>query len=303
MTGGYGALRGWCAGAGYTRVRGHTQRRRDGLELHLRASAHTQPSHRRTHLPFQTSQRPLQGPGGAYAGAENRGGAARSWAEMRPRSGGERRGAPASHPGCLSHLASDVFKTAFPTFRRWQLQGKGPAKRIGHPGTSWLLRGGGARGHPPSQESNCSPGSRSPPTPTLFWEPSILNWPAEEFTPGIRNPIAFDRRFAPTRDTLAKGRDRRRDRRLLPAPVWVSLCAIMLTLSPFLSQDKADLDRTGFCGSTLLLLNTPWAWNSCGFFFFLSFFLFQMSVDRDCTDFSRVRGSRISGYFPLCKVP
>lgn len=39
-------------------------------------------------------------------------------------------------------------------------------------------------------------------------------------------------------------------------PVGISSCAIMLTLSPFLSQGKADLDSAGLYGSSLLL-NTP----------------------------------------------
>lgn len=94
-------------------------------------------------------------------------------------------------------------------------------------------------------------------------------------------------------DALAFGRKKEREM-ISSIPVRISSCAIMLTLSPFLSQGKADLDSAGLYGSALLLLNTPRAGSD---------FFSLMSMDRDCTDLSRVRGSRISGSVPLCKVP
>lgn len=109
--------------------------------------------------------------------------------ETLPRSGRERRGAPAWHPGCSPHLANDVSKSACPRqcpLGVGQLQGRGPAKRMGHPGTSWLLRGD--RGTPRFPRGSVEPEFSHP---TLNWEPGTLNWPAEEFTLGIRNPIAL----------------------------------------------------------------------------------------------------------------
>lgn len=86
-----------------------------------------------------------RGPVRACAGAEDQGETTRA-AETRPRSAGERRGAPVPRPGCLPHLANDVFKTILP--RQCPLGVGGYREGAqGQPGTSWLRRAGGGQGN------------------------------------------------------------------------------------------------------------------------------------------------------------
>lgn len=128
----------------------------------LRAPARTRAS-----IPPQNPRVPPSAhgtaPRGVYAGAEDPGGAARA-APAGPRGKARSRSlTPRVFATPCQRCLPNRFSQTMP-FRRWQPHGRGPAKRIGHPGTSWLFPGG-AGGHPAAPESNCAPGSRSPPTP------------------------------------------------------------------------------------------------------------------------------------------
>lgn len=273
------AVTGPCTGAYPTRVRRHTELRPGGLEVEASASRvslstgtppFVRPYIHATAGPTFVSALPSahrRGPVRAYAGAEDRGETTRA-AEARPRSAGVRCGAPVPRPGCLPHIANDVFKTVLP--RQCPLGfGKGPRVSQGPPGCSERV---GARGTPHFPRVKLLSGKQESSHPILNRDPGTLKWPADEFPLGIREPIALGS-FAPQETHWPKGEAGGGRNDLFQSSVCVrvvSTCTIMTTVLPFFSQDKADLDRIGFCRSTLLLLNTPVAGSRIFPFFFSS---------------------------------
>lgn len=115
MTGGYGPLCG-CVSHACPQARGAAARWAGAA--HLRVSrvsahrhAHAHPSHRRTPLCRPNSPAPTARPPAEFPPARKTKG---ERPELRPGGPRERRGAAASRPGCLPHLANGVFRTVFP---------------------------------------------------------------------------------------------------------------------------------------------------------------------------------------------
>lgn len=228
MTGGHGPLCG-CVSHACPQARGAAARWAGAAHLRVsRVSAHR---HAHAHpRAAQLASAHGAAPRGVYAGAEDRGGAARA-APAGPRGKARSRSlTPRVLATPCQRCLPNRFSETMP-FRRWQSHGRGPAKRIGPPGTSWLFPGGqGDTPLPQSQIARRGAGVL-PPHPKLgAGNPKLASG-------GIPSGNKKSRRLrwegCPHKGHMGQRGRQERDELSQPRGGFLSSCAITLTPSPF----------------------------------------------------------------------